>query len=97
MELGDDKDCAICFEELSEEESLKQCKQCKKYFHQECLKAWLIKNTNCPLCRFNFEPELKVVAASVFSSFSAPPNVDLTGLSASDPLFHLRQVSLLAE
>lgn len=31
--LPEGEDCAICFEELEENEGLKQCGQCKKYIH----------------------------------------------------------------
>jgi len=48
-------DCSICYEELSHSEVL-SCKygiepHCTGYFHEECISAWLQKNSSCPLCR----------------------------------------------
>lgn len=98
IKLGDDKDCAICFEELEETEDLKQCRQCKKYLHTECIRAWLTKNSTCPLCRGDMSTILVPPAPMVpLLSPSPAADLDLSGLDPSDPLYHLRQVRLLAE
>lgn len=49
----EDVDCPICYEEIdTSKEKISQCeKQCKKYFHQECLLLWLDTNLSCPMCR----------------------------------------------
>lgn len=49
----DDVDCPICYENInSSNEKIIQCKkQCKHYFHQECLLLWINTNPSCPLCR----------------------------------------------
>lgn len=89
--LGDDKDCAICFEELEVTEDLKQCKQCKKFFHDGCIKAWLIKNKTCPLCRFDLSTDPIVHPTAADSAV-----LDKEGMDASHPLFHLSRVNLIA-
>lgn len=50
-----DGDCSICYEELDCGDVLK-CKEgvsphCHGYFHTDCIKSWLQRNSTCPLCR----------------------------------------------
>ena len=41
--------CAICLDLMGSDKYI--CFQCTHIFCLECIKAWLIKNHNCPLCR----------------------------------------------
>lgn len=49
-----DKVCAICLEDLGEDESiLQQGKRCDHKFHKACICSWILekKQPNCPTCR----------------------------------------------
>ena len=55
-----DTTCMICFREMKEGIIL----PCQHAFHENCLRQWIIKNSNhfCPKCKksFNFDhPQLK--------------------------------------
>ena len=41
--------CCICFDELGKDVCF--CTFCKKPIHNNCMKIWLRKKNNCPLCR----------------------------------------------
>jgi len=42
--------CPICYEPHKSDEIL-IITNCKHVFHEKCLKPWLEKNNNCPMCR----------------------------------------------
>lgn len=44
--------CVICFEDYkpNDKTAIANCSE-KHYFHEKCLKDWLKKQTNCPLCK----------------------------------------------
>ncbi|MEC8306752.1 MAG: RING finger domain-containing protein, partial [Chlamydiota bacterium] len=54
--------CAICFQELAEDNSTKKVTKtaCNHYFHTECIGAWLATKNNCPKCREEARPEVKI-------------------------------------
>jgi len=48
--------CSICYDDFDyehiNENSVKIClSQCKKPYHTDCIRMWLARNKNCPLCR----------------------------------------------
>ena len=43
-------DCSICLKSMYCNDLVKT--ECEHLFHKECLKIWLNKKNNCPLCRF---------------------------------------------
>ncbi|KAL9234502.1 hypothetical protein vseg_009370 [Gypsophila vaccaria] len=43
--------CSICLSDYKEAEMLRMMPDCKHYFHQCCLDAWLKLNGSCPVCR----------------------------------------------
>ncbi|KAK3206796.1 hypothetical protein Dsin_020842 [Dipteronia sinensis] len=45
------RDCAICLDEFSDGEECRVGSTCKHIFHKYCIDRWLLKNTQCPLCR----------------------------------------------
>lgn len=49
-------DCSICLEKYNKEEKLLQA-PCGHIFHYECICKWFMNNTNCPLCREEFDAE----------------------------------------
>merc|ERR1712000_26338 len=55
----DQKECCICYEELNEKEEKAKTKQvvallCDHVFHYQCIKIWMIKEANCPLCKAKY-------------------------------------------
>lgn len=45
-------ECSICLESFKENEDLVEFTCNKEHiFHEECIKAWIEKRTNCPICR----------------------------------------------
>ena len=46
------RNCVICFENINYENLI--ILKCDHYFHEGCIKKWLVRNLNCPICRNNF-------------------------------------------
>ncbi|CAK68301.1 unnamed protein product (macronuclear) [Paramecium tetraurelia] len=46
--------CAICLSEINDKNLIKILK-CNHYFHNECIKDWLIIKAECPTCRNKIE------------------------------------------
>ena len=44
-------DCAICFDDMVEQTSARQCKKCSNCFHTACIGKWFAQKRSCPLCR----------------------------------------------
>ena len=55
-------ECSICLESFKENEDLVEFTCNKEHiFHEDCIKAWIEKRTNCPICRkemFNNESDV---------------------------------------
>uniref|UniRef100_A0A6C0CND0 RING-type domain-containing protein n=1 Tax=viral metagenome TaxID=1070528 RepID=A0A6C0CND0_9ZZZZ len=49
----DDKECAICYEDLTESEHKWKCSKCFHEIHLDCFQKWRTYNRNatCPYCR----------------------------------------------
>jgi E3 ubiquitin-protein ligase DOA10 len=47
------KTCPICIEGFKEDELIKQL-PCRHIYHRGCIKQWMKKSTECPLCRNDF-------------------------------------------
>ena len=43
--------CPICIEEMEEGQVISKIKKCGHIYHKECIKPWVYKNFNCPICR----------------------------------------------
>ncbi|XP_012827746.1 PREDICTED: putative RING-H2 finger protein ATL21C [Erythranthe guttata] len=43
--------CAICLEEYKYGDALAGITACKHRYHVACIKAWLVNNDTCPICR----------------------------------------------
>ena len=46
------EECCICFESLSEKDTIICKLPCNHTFHIGCIEPWLNINTTCPKCRF---------------------------------------------
>ncbi|KAJ8484991.1 hypothetical protein OPV22_017476 [Ensete ventricosum] len=44
-------DCAVCLSEFAPEDKLRLLPGCGHAFHLNCIDAWLLSNSTCPLCR----------------------------------------------
>lgn len=56
LEKEHDRVCTVCFAEIATSALLLPCKH---IFHKECLRQWIIKNSNhhCPKCKKSFDFE----------------------------------------
>ncbi|KAI9286898.1 hypothetical protein BC943DRAFT_320213 [Umbelopsis sp. AD052] len=48
----DNQDCSVCKEDFSVSEDV-LILPCEHFFHQECIKQWLLVNGTCPICRYS--------------------------------------------
>ncbi|KAK7311768.1 hypothetical protein RJT34_10110 [Clitoria ternatea] len=57
VEIKEGDTCPVCMEELSKEEKLVACRECRNAIHHHCFQTWKINNTmkgkpaSCVLCR----------------------------------------------
>ena len=51
-----DESCVICMDEYKEGDRLFVL-PCKHEYHRDCVKDWLVKQRNCPLCRKEVHPK----------------------------------------
>ena len=49
-----DRNCTICLENLTD--NIIKLK-CSHLYHKECIKNWIKKKPNCPMCRYDIEIE----------------------------------------
>ncbi|XP_062098378.1 RING-H2 finger protein ATL11-like [Humulus lupulus] len=50
-------ECAVCLNEFEDNETLRLIPKCDHVFHPECIDAWLVSNSTCPVCRANLVPK----------------------------------------
>ncbi|KAF5740593.1 E3 ubiquitin-protein ligase ATL6-like [Tripterygium wilfordii] len=50
-------ECAVCLMEFEDDETLRLIPKCDHVFHHDCIDAWLVSHTTCPVCRANLVPE----------------------------------------
>lgn len=53
--IDEDSECAICWGDYEDGETVcySPNKRCVHVFHSKCLKPWLKKRNDCPLCKYN--------------------------------------------
>ncbi|XP_062159756.1 RING-H2 finger protein ATL11-like [Alnus glutinosa] len=49
-------ECAVCLNEFEDDETLRLLPKCSHVFHTDCIDAWLVSHTTCPVCRANLVP-----------------------------------------
>lgn len=54
--LDSEKKCPICMEEykIGDEICFSRNNKCPHVFHAECMRNWLMKSNDCPLCRLDY-------------------------------------------
>jgi E3 ubiquitin-protein ligase ATL23 len=50
-ELVTGPECAVCLDDIGEQESARVIPGCNHSFHKECADTWLSKHPVCPVCR----------------------------------------------
>ncbi|CAD8209010.1 unnamed protein product [Paramecium pentaurelia] len=51
-EIKESEICSICLQEINEGKLIKILK-CNHYFHDDCIKEWVLRKAECPTCRDN--------------------------------------------
>ena len=54
-------ECAICLEEFQRNDIIKEFYKCKHIFHKECLKNWLKRSNECPLCKYDLTEDINKI------------------------------------
>ena len=54
-------ECAICLEEFQRNDIIKEFYKCKHIFHKECLKNWLKRSNECPLCKHDLTEDINKI------------------------------------
>jgi hypothetical protein len=74
--LDSEKKCPICMEEykIGDEICFSRNKKCPHVFHAECMRNWLMKSNDCPLCRLDYlQVTSDVEAAAETHGLPIPP------------------------
>lgn len=56
-------ECSICFADLSDPKddgATAMAPRCGHGFHRRCLRAWLVRNPTCPMCRHDLRADLEL-------------------------------------
>lgn len=51
-------ECAVCLDEIGDDEEARLIPGCNHGFHLQCADTWLSKHPICPVCRAKLQPEL---------------------------------------
>ncbi|AES99623.1 putative transcription factor C2H2 family [Medicago truncatula] len=55
----EETECCICLSTFRDGEKVKVLPSCDHYFHCECVDAWLVNHSSCPLCRASLKIDLE--------------------------------------
>ncbi|URE10335.1 RING-H2 finger protein [Musa troglodytarum] len=94
-------DCAVCLSEFAPEDKLRLLPGCGHAFHLNCIDAWLLSNSTCPLCRGAIFLQGLTVENPMFDlddpreeeeeeGFSAPREADGDDIAAEKRVFPVR-------
>ncbi|GAU32495.1 hypothetical protein TSUD_317020 [Trifolium subterraneum] len=72
-------ECAVCLNEFQDDETLRLIPNCCHVFHPECIDAWLVNHSTCPVCRANLIPKpgsnfVSIQIPDLYTSDSDDPN-----------------------
>ncbi|KAI5435677.1 RING-H2 finger protein ATL11 [Lathyrus oleraceus] len=75
-------ECAVCLNEFEDDETLRLIPVCSHVFHRECIDAWLLHHSTCPVCRADLVPDPKdeLASSSILIQIS-DANLDEPGLN----------------
>lgn len=48
-------ECIICLDSLNHKQYKRILPHCNHFFHKKCIDKWFLKNSCCPICRFNYK------------------------------------------
>jgi E3 ubiquitin-protein ligase ATL23 len=51
-------ECAVCLDEIDNEQPARLVPGCNHAFHVQCADTWLSKHALCPLCRTKLDPQI---------------------------------------
>ncbi|XP_028784617.1 E3 ubiquitin-protein ligase ATL23 [Neltuma alba] len=51
-------ECAVCLDEIENEQPARLVPGCNHGFHVECADTWLSRHPMCPVCRAKLDPQL---------------------------------------
>ncbi|KAF6151017.1 hypothetical protein GIB67_016495 [Kingdonia uniflora] len=68
-------ECAVCLNEFEDNETLRLLPKCDHVFHPECIDAWLVSHTTCPVCRANLVPVPEEQQQTGTSTGTAPESL----------------------
>ncbi|CAJ2650286.1 unnamed protein product [Trifolium pratense] len=57
-ELVAPTECAVCLDEIDNEQPARLVPGCNHAFHVQCADTWLSKHPLCPLCRSKLDPQI---------------------------------------
>lgn len=49
--VGEDTECPICLHSLKPGDTMRQLDVCGHIFHRSCIDLWLLRSSDCPLCK----------------------------------------------
>lgn len=50
-------ECAVCLSEFEDDDTLRLLPKCSHVFHADCIDAWLVSHSTCPVCRASLVPK----------------------------------------
>jgi len=53
LNLGEDYECSICLNHIEPDDSARKLCGCGHAFHRACIDLWLLRSSECPLCKQN--------------------------------------------
>ncbi|KAL5078508.1 hypothetical protein RYX36_006929 [Vicia faba] len=77
-------ECAVCLNEFEDHETLRLIPVCSHVFHRDCIDAWLLHHSTCPVCRADLVPDPKeeLSSSSILIQISdIENNLDEPGLN----------------
>jgi len=51
LEANSPENCAICQDQMLQDEEVRTIRHCSHLFHKECIDEWFRSNVRCPNCR----------------------------------------------
>ena len=48
-------ECIICLDSLNYKQYKRILPYCNHFFHKKCIDKWFLKNSCCPICRYNYK------------------------------------------